>query len=142
MKTYKELSNRHEQEFGSLPIFYAFSNKQFLEGLESLGLKDTDHALVVRIGSGGYARITDSKMILSVAQRHIDEFQGAIDADTTTGEGFIFQMFNAELSNHEYCYTFDVTDTLRSCGLTEQEVKASPALSHGLKLAKSQQREG
>jgi len=141
MKTYKELSNRHEQEFGSLPIFYAFSNKQFLEGLESLGLKDTDHALVVRIGSGGYARITDSKMILSVAQRHIDEFQGAIEADVT-GEGFIFQMFDSELSNHEYCYTFDITDTLRSCGLSAEDVKASPALSHGLKLAKLEQREG
>jgi len=140
METYKELSKRHETEFGNLPIFYAFSNKQFLEGLESFGLKDTDQALVVKIGSGGYARITDSKMILSVAQRQVEEFQNAIDADTT-GEGFIFQMFDNELSNHEYCYTFDVTDALRSCGLTEQEVKASPALLHGLKLAKSQQKD-
>jgi len=65
----------------------------------------------------------------------MDELQNAIDQDLT-GEGFIFEMFDHELSNHEYCYTHNTSDTLRSCGLTASEVEASSTLSHGLRLAK------
>ena len=49
-------------------------------------------------------------------KRHDAEINEAIDSDQT-GEGFIFDMFDYELSNHEYSYTGDMTDSL--CALIQ-----------------------
>ena len=58
----------------------------------------------------------------------------AINADRT-GNGFIFDMFNYELANHEYCITLDLTDALLSLGLTDAEIVKSKPLQTGLKKA-------
>jgi hypothetical protein len=58
----------------------------------------------------------------------------AIENDST-GDGFIFQMFNYELSNHEYCISGDVSNTLEALGFTFDEVNADKRLLHGLKKA-------
>jgi hypothetical protein len=75
---------------------------------------------------------------MEMMERHEKEMQDAIDADAT-GEGFIFDMFNYELANHEYVVTYDVQDTLDYLGLTQEEVDADPKLRNGLNLAKKRQ---
>ena len=69
-----------------------------------------------------------------ILNRHKREMKAAIDADTT-GEGFISDMFDYELSNHEYCYTGDLTNTLQALGLTKDDINASAKLKHGLQKA-------
>ena len=64
-------------------------------------------------------------------QQAIDD---AIAADPD-GSGFIRDMFSAELANHEYSYTGDLTDTLDAVGLSVDQIKADPALLNGLQLA-------
>lgn len=134
MNKYAELSAKHQAEVNAFPFMWAFSKKQFEEGMAQLGLLPTDTDKIYSIGSGGYIRKTDSDALAAMMDRHAAERQAAIDADTT-GEGFILDMFTYELDNHEYCITWDLEPTLDALGLTVEEINASPALLHGLKLA-------
>jgi hypothetical protein len=73
-------------------------------------------------------------MFTAMMDRHAQEMQDAIDADPT-GDGFIYDMFNEELANHEYCITNDITDALNALNLSIEEINADVKLQHGLKKA-------
>lgn len=139
MNKYEVLREKQQEEFNSFPFMWAFNKKQFAEGMEQLGLKETDTDKIYAIGGGGYIRKTDSDKLKEMCDRHTEEMKKAI-AEDTTGDGFIFDMFNYELANHEYSYTGDITNTLECLGLTEEEVNADERLLHGLKKAIKRQR--
>jgi len=71
--------------------------------------------------------------------RHTKEMAQAIDADEA-GNGFVFDMFNYELTNHEYGYTHEVDDTLEALNLTAKGIKNNPKLFSGLQKACKYQR--
>lgn len=139
MNEYKELRDRQQAEVNAFPMFFAFSNKQFAEGMEKLGLRPDDTDKIYKFGStGGFYRKTDSKALHDMLDRHAGEMATAIAKDET-GEGFIYDMFNYELANHEYCITYDIEPTLDTLGLTEDEVLNDERLLRGLKKAKYNQ---
>ena len=138
--TYKELKDRQQAEINAFPFMFAFSNEQFIKGMERLGLKPTDTDKIYSIGGGGYVRKSDYAELEAMTQRHRQEIRDAIAADTT-GDGFIYDMFYYELANHEYSYTGDVTDAVNACGLTVEQLNANPALIKGLKKAADDQRD-
>lgn len=135
METYRQMKKRHQAEVNAFPMFAAFSETQMTKGLKRLGLDpDKGHREIISIGAGCYIRKTDEAEFLAMMNRHKADRQQGIDADPD-GTGFIFQMFRAELSDYEYSFTEDVSDTLEALGLTLEEVNASPALLNGLDLA-------
>lgn len=135
METYRAMRDRHQQEINSFPFMFAFNKKQFEEGMRKLGLEPTDTDKVYRLGNtGGYYRKTDSKQLAELMARQGKEREEAIAADKT-GEGFIFDMFNTELANHEYCITLDPTDALDALGLTIEEVNRDERMKNALKEA-------
>jgi hypothetical protein len=139
MNEYLKLKERQEKETNAMPIFWAFSDKQFKEGMKSFGLdpeKDLDK--IYSIPGGGYQKKTDAKALRDQFTRHEKEMADAIAADKT-GEGFIFEMFDYELGNHEYVYTCDISDTLDALGLTIEDLAKNPALRAGLKAARTAQ---
>ncbi len=139
MNAYRELRDRQQEEVNAFPMMFAFSQKQFDEGMEKLGLKPTDTDKIYRFGNtGGYYRKTDSKALRDMLERHAKEIEEAIAADKT-GEGFIYDMFNYELANHEYCVTLSVEDTLNALGLTLEEVNADARMKKALAKAKKRQ---
>jgi len=140
METYTELKERQEKEFNAFPMVFAFNDKQFREGMEKLGLTVSDTDKVYKNNYGGIYRRTDSELLKNILERHTDELTTAIYKDQD-GTGFIFSMFNYELANHEYCYTWDITDTINALGLTIEEINKSEALTNGLRLAKQDQRD-
>lgn len=141
METYKEMTDRHETEMNAFPLAFAFSDKQFDEGMKKLGLDPSETDKVVSLGHlGGFMRKTDAKAYHELHKRMSRELKEAIEEDKT-GEGFIFDMFDYELGNHEYIVTYSIESTLDALCLTYEEVEASPALSNGLKLAKKSQKE-
>lgn len=89
-------------------------------------------------GTGGFYRRSDADKLREMLDRHEREMSEAISQDTT-GNGFIFDMFDYELANHEYTYTGSLTDTLEALDLTLDAVNANPALRHGLKKAREGQ---
>ena len=142
MNKYREMKERHRKEISDFPMFFAFNDKQFAEGMKKLGLKPTDTKKIYRLGdTGGFYRKSDSEMLKSMFLRHTLELDEAI-ADDTTGEGFIFDMFFYELANHEYCITMDYEDTLGALGLTIDQIRDNNALAAGLKLATKKYLEG
>lgn len=134
MNKYQELRDRQQKEFNDFPFMWAFNKKQFAEGMEKLGLKETDTDKIYSIGGGGFIRKTDSEALHEMLDRQTAEMKKAI-ADDPTGEGFIYDMFDYELANHEYGYTGSVTDALDCLGMTAEQIEADERLSHGLKKA-------
>ena len=138
MSTYTTLKTRQEKEFNDFPMFFAFSNKQLEEGMKKIGLELTDTDKIYSAGGGGYYKKTDAIKLKDLLCRHTNEKNEAIKADST-GEGFIFDMFDYELSNHEYCITMDPEPTMDALGISQDDINKSEALQAGLKLAKSNQ---
>ncbi len=136
---YLEIKRRHQQEIDDFPMAFAFSREQFKEGMASLGLTPDDTDKIFKLGdTGGFYRRTDAPALRALFDRHEREMSGAIAADET-GEGFVFEMFDYELANHEYCITGDVSDTLEALGLTREKVNTDPRLKHGLAKARNAQ---
>lgn len=139
MNAYAEMKKQHQQEVNDFPMFFAFSDKQFAEGMKTLGLEpeDTDKIYSLR-GTGGFYRKSDSEKLHGMFDRHEKELKDAIEADQT-GEGFIYQMFDYELANHEYGYTRDCGPAFNALGLTVEEIRADKRLMHGLNKARKEQ---
>jgi len=141
MNTYKTLRDKHQQEVSNFPMFFAFSNEQFAEGMKGLGLGPDDVDQVYKFGdTGGYYRRSDAAWLREMLDRHEKERKDAIEADST-GDGYIFDMFLFELANHEYGYTWDIASTLEALDLTLEDVEKSRALKNGLEKAKARFKE-
>ena len=134
MNEYLKMKDRHEKEFSEFPMVFAFSKKQFKEGMNKLGLEPTDTDKVYKSIGGGFYKKIDEKRLTDLLDRHSKEIDNAIKADKI-GDGFIYDMFNYELGNHEYCYTLDATDTLNALGLPLKEIRRSESLTNGLTQA-------
>jgi hypothetical protein len=138
--SYRALRERQQKDINKFPMFWAFSDEQFVEGMRRLGLEPEQTSEICRMPAGGFSRKSDVSSFIKMMERHDAEMQASVDADVT-GEGFIFDMFNYELANHEYVYTRDVSDALRALGLSIEEVRASEKLKYGLKKAIAAQRD-
>jgi len=139
MNNYLTLKNRQSKEVDNFPIFWAFSNKQFEEGMKSFNLAIEGTDQICRVPGGGFCRKTRAKELGKLFLRHEIEISEARAADKT-GEGYIFDMFDYELSNHEYSYTGVLEDTLDALGLSMEDIEKNDALSTGLKNAIISQR--
>ena len=134
MHRYMELKQRQQAEFNAFPMQFAFSERQFAEGMAALGLEPTDTDKIYSAPGGGFYRREDSQRLKDMTDRFDQELAGAIAADKT-GEGFIYEMFLCELDDHEYGYTGDTTDALRALGYTAAEVLENPRLRRGFEKA-------
>ncbi len=134
MNQYQELKASQDAELNAFPMAFAFSDKQFEEGMEKLGLTVTDTDKVYKIPGSGFIRKEDWPSLKEMLDRHDSEMWEAINADPD-GTGFIKDMFNYELANHEYGYTRCLDSTLDALCLSADDINADCRLLHGLKLA-------
>lgn len=134
MNRYAELKQRQQEEFSAFPMQFAFSDKQFAEGMAALGLTPTDTDKVYAAPGGGFYRREDNQRLKAMMDRFYRELQEAIAGDDT-GEGFIYEMFLYELNNHEFGYTMDTEETLDALGYTAEEVLGNPRLKRGIEKA-------
>ena len=135
MNRYADLKQRQQQEFGTFPMQYAFSNQQFAEGMAALGLKPADTDKIYKVPGGGFYRREDGSRLKTMMDRFDQELHEAVAGDKT-GDGFIYEMFLYELENYEYGCTMDLSETLDALGYTPEDIKADPRLSHGLERAR------
>lgn len=135
MNDYQKLKAKHQAEVNAFPMAFAFSQAQFEEDMKDLGLNPSDADKIYAIsGTGRFYRRTDAKALHEMFRRHRQELEEAIQSDAT-GDGFIFQMFNCELADHEYGYSGDLDETLDALGYTMEDINADPRLVHGLNKA-------
>ncbi|TCI26674.1 hypothetical protein EVJ32_04685 [Exiguobacterium sp. SH5S4] len=134
MNAYKQMKDRHQKQLNDFPIMFAFSNKQFDEGMKKLELEKDQTNMVLDIGNGGFIKKDSLMDFDNMFERQEQELKAAIESDQT-GEGFILEMFRYELGNHEYSYTYDLSDTLQALDLSMTSVNERPNLKKGLELA-------
>jgi hypothetical protein len=132
MNTYRKLKAKHQKEVNEFPMFFAFSDKQFKEGMEKFGLSENDTDKIYKFGNtGGFYLRSDAQKLHEMLDRHFQETTEAIKND----DEFVYDMFEYELANHEYCITYDLEDTLDALGLTAEQINADKRLTHGLNKA-------
>lgn len=135
MNEYRAMRDKHQEEVNAFPMFFAFSNQQFEEGMKKLGLKPTDTKQLYKLGgTGGFYRKSDAPALREMFKRHDEEMAAAIAADET-GDGFIYDMFDYELANHEFGYTRDIEPALDALELTIEEIRADDRMTHALERA-------
>lgn len=111
MNKYTELKDRHAKELNAFPMGFAFSDKQFEEAKEKLGVKSNDELL--RVYGGGFIRKTDKDWYNGLCVRWANEQIRAEQDDE-----YLYQAFLYELANHEYGITYDKEPTLDSLGIS------------------------
>jgi len=134
MNLYNELRDRQQKEYNAFPVAFAFSNEQFDNEMIRFGLKPTDTNKVVSIGYGGFIRKSDLNDYKAMLKRHQMQREKAI-AEDKDGLGYVKDMFDYELANHEYGYTYDLEPTLDALGLTIEEINKDKKLMKGLQSA-------
>lgn len=107
---YTELKKLNESEITAFPLFFAFSQEQLEEGLKDL---DTTKELLVNCGGGMFTRKTDRKKL----DEMFTNFETRM-ADNMKDDAFFLDAAEYELANHEYCYTYEIDDTLDSLSLS------------------------
>jgi hypothetical protein len=133
MNKYEELKLKQQKEFNAFPIKFAFTKEQFDKAMFELGLTPDDTDKIYRV-SDGFIRKTDSKAFNEMWDRFESEQERAMNEDKD-GTGYIYDMFEYELANHEYGYTYDLRDTLDCLDLTLPQIKADKRLRTGLNKA-------
>lgn len=135
---YFELRNKQQNRFNEWTegkMFFAFSEEQFNDGMKEIGLDPKqDIEKIVRIPGGGYLLKKYRGDMERIFDEHEKEIQDLIASDPD-GLGFVYEMFYAELANHEFSYTRDPDDALDALGLTYREVILDEKLAAGFRKA-------
>ena len=133
MNPYLTLKQKHQKEIDNFPFGFAFSPEQFNDMMiNRFGLSPEDTDQIYSIGNNGYIRKCDADAMHEMLERHAKEREEAIRENK---DNYLFHMFNYELANHEYTYTYDLTDTLDALGLTMEEIEANAVMLDALNRA-------
>lgn len=132
MSKYTELKAKHQAEVNAFPFGFAFNDKQFAEMMAKWGLTPEDTYKLFDLGYGTYIRKSDADAYKAMMGRHKIQMKMAMKKNE---DDFLFHMFNYELANHEYSYTYELDDTLDALGLTIEEINANPTMADALKRA-------
>ena len=140
LESYAQMKARQQREVNGFPKVFAFSDRQFAEGMRILGLDPADRDKIVSIGGGGFIRKADEDDFQAMCQRHRLEREAAMDADRT-GDGYLLEMFRCELADHEYGYTRDVEPALMALGVAWEDIGGDERLMHAFETACRQEAE-
>ncbi len=95
---YAEYCKKKQEEYNALPVFYAFSIKQFEEAMQERGLNSKHDLDQVRsLGYGGYYLKKDELKIKEFLNKP-DELKELMESDEQFAEEAIY----FEMANHEY----------------------------------------
>lgn len=117
--TYTEYKSARQGEFNALPIFWAFSNKQFEEAMQERGLTMQDTDRVFSLGAGGYALKRDKEVILAFLNKK-DPLPELMKDPSFAEDAFYYEM-----CNHEYGINWqgdwDVCSCFGDCEYSEDK---------------------
>lgn len=108
--TYKEYTEKRQQEFNALPIFFAFSNEQFKTVMEELGLTESDTDKIYKLDdTGGFYLRSDADKIREYFSKP-DELK-----ELMKDKKFAEDAFEYEMANHEYAINYQGDWDVCSC---------------------------
>ena len=121
--TYKEYTNKRQEEFNALPIFWAFSNEQLEKALAERGVSmDEAKDKVYRYGMGGFYLKSDSEIIRAY---HSVDRNAELRTLMNGNLDFAYEAFEFEMYNHEYPINlegdYDVCGCFGNCEFAEEK---------------------
>ena len=127
MENYSQLKTRHQDEITNFEgMFFAFSDKQYIEGIKKLGLsKEQASTEIASFGGGGYIFKNRVNALDELTTSHKQQRESSFKDDN-----FLINALVYELINHEYCITYDEQDAIDALGLSAKDIP-----SHCLVLA-------
>ncbi len=118
MQTYQELKKKQADEMNNFKgLFFAFSQEQFKEAIEKMGLSLDSKPQIISIGCGGYLLKTRESDFDNMLKRHKEEMKKLKKDNKEFLTALVY-----ELRNHEFCITGDPTDALNALGFTASQV--------------------
>jgi hypothetical protein len=94
--SYIEYKEQRQREFDELPKFFAFSTRQFIEGMKKLGVKDERELYALGNGDlGGFYRKVDEPLFEAYYESNMLQ-------ELLKDPAFAEDAFYYEMSNHEY----------------------------------------
>lgn len=106
---YLDLKKRHQEEFDSFPIAYAFNDEQLKEALKKLGA--TKEECVSVFGHGDIVKRGDDKRLLELLDRQTKELHRKLRDDHEFAEA----AFLYEMDNHEYAINWSADEDVFDC---------------------------
>lgn len=132
MIKYLEIKKDNEKRFNEFSEKYiywifAFSSKEFEDQLKEHDLTKEE---IISIGAGGFIKKEHKELYLELLTniKRNNAFEQIKHDDIEVKKAFKY-----ELSNHEYCVTYDVNDALNALGITEEEIQKDARLKKLLK---------
>ena len=111
MIKYTEFKNSLEKTTNDFqPIFFAFSNEQYAEGIKKIGASKDNK--ITSIGAGGYILSKDVKRFLSMCGTRKQRLKNYLKEPEQLKDALIY-----ELANHEFCITGDYTDAMEALNI-------------------------
>ena len=125
---YLELKKKQEVEhntFTKTCMFFAFNNQQMTDGIA----KFPKGTKFYSIGAGAYIIQSKSKEYMEL----INKFEAELKQAKKNFK-LLVEAIRYELANHEYCITYDLTDTLESLSIDVDDIDDMTA--EAIKVAK------
>lgn len=116
---YSTMKKELQAELNNFPMMFAFSEAQFTEGMEKLGVTSPDE--LQGIGGSGAIRKSDSKKFTDMLISQGRKLEQALEDPE-----FLYGAIRYELNNHEYCITGDASDALTALGITMAYINETP----------------
>lgn len=123
--SYLELKRKRQKEFDEFPMFFAFDQKDFEEGMHNLGLKPNQTNKICRFAGGGFYRKSDRSALIEMLKRFYREEKEAMKDDN-----YVLEMFEYEMGNHEYGLTRSDIRILEVCGIDVDEFEKDARLKN------------
>ena len=116
--SYQELKERNQKEVNEFKgLFFAFNNEQLAEGMQKQGLQEKEYNKICSIGGGGYLLKERKEAFADMFKRQKAEKKSYNKNKKQLLDSLIY-----ELNNHEYCITYDVTETLEALNLKSEDL--------------------
>ena len=130
--TYVEFKEKRQKEINELPMYFAFSDKQFNELMVKLGYNDENVFLndIMSIGGGSIILKKDKELVMNTFDRIDKELTEYLKNDE-----FLESAFEYELGNHEYCTTNDISETLDALDISYDEYGKNESIQRIAKKA-------
>ena len=121
---YADWKKQKQEEFNSLPIFWAFSNEQFRKAMEERGLTENDTDKIYSLGGGGFYLRTDAEKVRAYFSKP-DELPELMESDAEFCEdAFYYEMCNYEYAINYYQRDWDVCSCFSSAELDFKDGKS------------------
>lgn len=126
---YQQYQKISAERINNLPMFFAFSDAQFAEGMAKIGLAKEDTKQIFSLGGGGYIKKTDSHLLEKALEENEIDRKSVIDDDKELLNAIVY-----ELGNHEYCITGDPEPTCSALDISLDDERIARIFQEAKKL--------